>query len=386
MNKSKLALAVIAMWGMLFTSSCKKDDAVPAGTNTGASATANSTHTLVGLFNMGDYTASSNLQLLDSTLNVASNINTGSAVMNFQKWNINGAIRYTYQLYDPNAKSIAGVGYIPGSAVLLDENLKEIKRFRLLPYGSRTTADIDALDGHDFILLDDNHYIAMAYYQKAVSNIDSSLHPAAGCTVVAPIIQEVQNGNVVWEWDATDYPEFYANSVEGNDYTNATNAQDYMHMNSMFIDPKDNNLVCSFRNQNQIVKINRKTGNIIWRLGGKNSDFPMTADQKFLRQHDATINNEGHIMMMDNGDATERPYSRVVELAIDESAKTISSFKSLQLPYSLFCQYMGSVQKTSNTYFIGCGSVPRILEINFNNGSVVADKTLSSVSYRALRY
>src|SRR6185436_20143917 len=95
-----------------------------------------------------------------------------------------------------------------------------------------------------------------------------------------PIAIGIINGVVIWQWDGTDYPEFYSTSVETNDFTNLSKTQDYMHMNSMTIDPRDNNLICSFRNLNQVVKLNRITGNVMWKLGGKNSDFPLTASQK----------------------------------------------------------------------------------------------------------
>src|SRR5699024_2023658 len=85
--------------------------------------------------------------------------------------------------------------------------------------------------------------------------------------VLAAYIQEIKDDEIVWEWISTDYPEFYKNSVENNDYTNSERyAADYMLINSMFIDPKDSNLNMSFRNQDTVVKVDRETNEILWRL------------------------------------------------------------------------------------------------------------------------
>ncbi|WP_431212004.1 aryl-sulfate sulfotransferase [Puia sp. P3] len=180
---------------------------------------------------------------------------------------------------------------------------------------------------------------------------------------------------------------FYANSVEGNNFSDGTNAQDYMHMNGMFIDPKDNNLVCSFRNQDQIIKINRQTNSIVWRLGGKNGDFRLFSDQIFLRQHNPSLaDNNQTLMIFDNGDATLRPESRVLELQLDEANKKIAAFKSFSIPEP-FTAFMGSVQKHGDEYFIGGGTANYMLEVNYVTGQKIKEFTGGQYSsYRAYSY
>ncbi|MBS1771364.1 MAG: aryl-sulfate sulfotransferase [Bacteroidetes bacterium] len=329
---------------------------------------------------------SSTLLVMDNNGNIHISIPLEASSMNFHRWDINGKIRYTYQYYNPYSFLISGIGYIPGYTVLMDENMNVLKHIYLQQYNGRSASDPNVLDGHDFILFDDDHYISMAYYKRPAS-LDNSIVTSDSVTVVAPIIQEVRNGNVVWEWDGSQYPEFYSTSVEGNDFSNTTAAQDYMHMNSMIVDDKDGNLICSFRNLNQIVKINRKTGNIIWRLGGKNSDFAVSSDQQFLRQHDVTLTDGGKtLLVFDNGDFNTRPYTRICEYQLDENSRTISSFKAMKLPNNTFCRFMGSVQKTDSSYFIGCGSTPQIMEVNYNTGAIIKQITLANQSYRVQRY
>ena len=160
-----------------------------------------------------------------------------------------------------------------------------------------------------------------------------------------------------------------------------------MHINSVFIDPRDNNLICSFRNTDQVLKIHRTTGDIVWRLGGKNSDFPMTDEMHFYRQHHATlINNNQTLMLFDNGSHDDRAYSRIIEFDLDESSKEILAFRSLDLPDDIFAEFMGSVQKIGDNYFIGCGGVPKVLEINSLTEEVVLEIDLDETTYRAYKF
>lgn len=324
---------------------------------------------------------------MDATGKVVFEDKQSTAFLNFQRWDINGVRRYTYLQFDSTVYKIPGVGYIPGYVRVCDQNLNVIETVKLLPYNSRNAQDPDALDGHEFIYLGDGHYITMAYFEKVVTNIPSSLNPVNNCKVIACIIQEVKNNAVVFEWDCTNYPELYDISVEGRIYSDSTLAHDYAHLNSIFVDPNDNNLILSFRNFDQIIKINRSSGNIMWKLGGKQSDFPLTSDKTFLRQHHATLTDGGKtLMFLDNGEDAIRRSSRILEFKLDETAKQVMAFKAYDLPDQIFCQYMGSVQKRGNTYFVGTGTGNRIVEFNWVTDEVLLNKTLPNSSYRAFKY
>ena len=159
-----------------------------------------------------------------------------------------------------------------------------------------------------------------------------------------------------------------------------------MHLNSICVDSTDNNLIVSFRNLNEIVKLNRQTGQIIWRLGGNNSDFALTPDQIFLRQHyPRLIENGKTLILLDNGHDSLRAYSRILEFQLDQNAKIISSFKSFTIP-DHFIQFAGSVKKEDNEYFIGGGSADYSLQVNYTTSQELMRMNLKYSSYRALKY
>ena len=79
------------------------------------------------------------------------------------------------------------------------------------------------------------------------------------------------------------------------------------------------NLIISTRNFNEITKINRHTGEIIWRLGVERNQFQFINDNRgFGRQHDASVLSNGNLALFDNGHFLIPQYSSYVEYEIDE--------------------------------------------------------------------
>ena len=309
----------------------------------------------------------------------------GARADDFQKWTFDGKTYYSYLLAEGDY-AIGGQGTEEGYDIVCDSDLNELWRAKYLSAVNGDSTDDDRLDVHDFILLGENHYMAISAHLETPTNIPDSLNPSPKARVVACRIEEVSNGQVVFHWDGTDYPEFYGESVENNNFSDSVNTIDYMHMNSLCIDPNDNNIICSFRNLDEIIKINRTTGDIMWRLGGKHSDFPLTADEKFLRQHFARFTDDGQtLIFVDNGDLTLRPYSRILEFKLNESARTITGFNAYKVPDD-FIRYAGSVKKQNGYYFIGGGSASYALQVNYTTNEVYLRINQKYSSYRALKY
>lgn len=281
-----------------------------------------------------------------------------SAIFDFRQWRIDGKTYYTY-FYDDTA------GYhnpkmkrkiLTGPYVVLDSALNEIRKVNVVPEGDIKASQKQNLDGHDIIMLAENHFIVYCNYEKEVSNIPASLNPPPHKKIYAATIQEIKDGKVVWTWDASKYPEFYLNSVDQDSIAFSDSLpSNYLHMNSIVLDPNDSNLVVSLRCVNQIIKINRKTSDIMWRLGGKNSDFPILDHQRFMGQHFVKfLDDKKTIMLFDNGNKDVRPYTRILEFRLDEKNKKVTHFSAYKVP-ERFTPYKGSVQKVNGNLFITGG-------------------------------
>lgn len=325
------------------------------------------------------------LIVMDGKGNILKQKRTAYGAMNFRRWVLNGQVRYTWAMYDPTKYVIPVINNYCFTSYLADSNLNVIKTINLIAHGDISTDQNQTTDLHDFIYLDDNHYFTLSYYLKTVHNVPASLAPNGDPQVVCPVIQEVQNDQVVWQWEGSDYPEFYSTSVEENNFADTQTPQDYMHLNSMILDPKDNNLIVSCRNLDQVFKINHTTGAIMWRLGGSNSDFPVSDFQQSLRQHFASLTDNGQtLMIFDNGLAGVRESSRILEFQLDETNKAINGFRAFNIPEP-FSQIMGSVQKFGTHYFISGGSARYYLDINYLTGEKYLEVKNPLQSYRIFR-
>ena len=307
------------------------------------------------------------------------------AIYDFRQWRINGKTYYTYMTDDLLVPHIRNISLKTGHAVLLDSSLREIKQIHLIPHGNIVRNRNQDLDLHDIVMFSEDHFITVAAYEKNVHNIPDSLHPSPYIKVVAPIIQEVVKDSVIWQWDGSGYPEFYGTSNLNNHFADTSKTQDYMHINSLCLDPNDGNVIVSFRSMDQVVKINSHTGKIMWRLGGKNSDFPMNPNQQFLRMHSAILTDNGKtLLLLDNGDSILRQTSRVLEFNLDEQQKKITSFKAMSIPEN-YAQFMGSVEKYGDNYLIGGGSANYVLQINSQTIEKKFELAGNQLSYRVYK-
>lgn len=293
----------------------------------------------------------------------------------FKKYNINGKVRYSYLEVNRNMPTV-GEFYELGDVVILDEDYNEIDRITLKD-NDEVKAE-SGIENHDFIMLDDGHYIVSSYELRIVDNVPEDIKSAGSSTkVIASVLQEIKDGEVIWQWDSTDYPQLYELSIEGNNFTNSSTWQDYVHFNSITIDEKDNNLVCSFRNLDSIIKLDRSTGNILWVLGGNGDQFGLDDEQKFSRQHMARVLENGDITIFDNGWDSKK--SRVLQISVDEENKKIVDYKEFSVA-NRFSMYMGSAQKIDNSndvFVIGWGSANTdtaiMSEVDFKNDKVLSE-------------
>lgn len=284
-----------------------------------------------------------------------------------------------------------------GKVVVMNENFDEIYQYDLLPNNGHLHI---RSDNHDYIHISDNHYIIPAYVVR--ENVDMTAYGGANSVdLIDFVFQEVVNNEVVFEWNSANYPELLAETddIYYNQYATSPKV-DYFHFNAINIDPNDNNFIVSARHTNTVYKINRTTGSIMWRFGGKNDDFNLTGNTVISHQHHATILNNGNLLLFDNGVTKSPQQSRLVEFSINENNFTAT----IAHEYSesgKFLNIMGSAQKLTNgNYFIGWGghitsqvnaNKSDITEVNAS-GNILLNISFSnnsnyfSYSYRALKY
>jgi len=272
----------------------------------------------------------------------------------FKKHVIDGNVYYSYHDQDSSADKYGLPGYAPGERVIMNSNFKEISRISF--EASDTVTKGHLIDGHDFLLIDLQHYIMSGYIKDRVYNIEG--YPD-GSNVIYSYLQEVDNGEVVWEWRSIDYPELYSLTVTeatptANDFANEeVDAPDYVHFNAMRLND-DGDLVCSFRHLDTILCLDRTTltDQIKWKLSGNADEFGLSDSQKTSGQHYVTVDGDT-VTAFDNHNLTEE--TRIVTYTIDTDKMSLEDFESYRIDgkYTSAC---GSAQRLyGNTFAIGWG-------------------------------
>ena len=230
-------------------------------------------------------------------------------------------------------------------------------------------------DNHDLQLLDNGGALLLVYREFTYDLTPYGGVPTA--TVFSCIVQELNpDKSLAWEWDGWDH-----NPISDTVVSLAASRVDYDHCNAVEQD-SDGNILVSSRMLNQVTKINRQTGDVIWKLGGKANQFTFTNDPGFSQQHDIRRLPNNHITLFDDG-VPSRGYSRALEYEIDEASKVITRTWEFRGPFTGCC---GSVQRLDNdNTFINWGrGHPTISEVT-PAGVVVFEADLI-FSYRAFKF
>jgi len=272
-----------------------------------------------------------------------------------------------------------------GEYVILDGSYREIARFR--------AANGYRGDHHEFLISPQDTALITIY-----DAVHRDLSPVGGPkngVVVQGIVQEldIETGEVIFEWHSLEHvgiEESYGKPGEDTDYPGL----DYFHINSIDVD-HDNNLLVSARKTFAVYKIVRKSGEVIWRLGGKRSDFEMGEGARFAYQHDARRQKDGTLTIFDNG-MTVFPNgmpktieeSRGIVLDLDERKMKASLLREYTHPDGLRADAAGNVQVLPNgNVFVGWGRALYSSEFD-HGGKLLFDTRLpeGSRSYRAYRF
>jgi hypothetical protein len=208
--------------------------------------------------------------------------------------------------------------------------------------------------------------------------------PARG-EVIGSVVQELAlpSGRVLFEWRSLDHV-----AIEESYASYTGHAYDYFHINSVDVDA-DGHLLLSARNTWAVYKVHRTTGKVLWRLGGKRSDFRMGAGTRFAWQHDARHHEEGRLIsIFDNAAAPPTgPRSRVLVLALDRRARYARLVRQYAHPRQLLAPFMGNAQLLRDGgVVVGWGALPYVTEFD-RDGDVRFDARLPAggMNYRAFR-
>ena len=268
-----------------------------------------------------------------------------------------------------------------GKGVLLDESYRVVAEVRA---GAGVLADI-----HEFQLTDSGTALITSYptMPMDLTPIDG---PAEGW-IWGGRVQEVDvaTGEVLLDWEGTDHIDL-EESVRALADTGADPLHpfDPIHVNSVEEWGPDH-LLLSARHTSTLYRIHRRTGEVVWRLGGKRSDFEVPEEATFGWQHDARVHADGTISIYDNHDNAEEPDEGVVsaglQLRLDEAAGTVEVVRALRHE-DRYGYAMGNAQWLEDDHvLVGWGMDPYATEFDADGNVVWELGGLGLGSYRSWR-
>jgi hypothetical protein len=234
-------------------------------------------------------------------------------------------------------------------------------------------------DGHEFLITPQNTALILSY-TTATADL-SSIGGPSNQTVIDGVVQEVDiaSGKVLFEWNSADHVP-YSQSEQALP-ASASTPWDWFHINAVKLDT-DGNLLIDARDTWTTYKVDRRSGKILWQLGGKASSFTLQAapGQKlnnagdiFAWQHDPEALGNDVYTAFDNEAAgvgntgtdptAEFGFSRAVRFKLDERAHTATLLQSYNQPDALTAPSQGNAQTTADgNLVVGWGSLPYFSE------------------------
>ncbi|MER7013211.1 arylsulfotransferase family protein [Saccharopolyspora sp. NPDC000359] len=258
-------------------------------------------------------------------------------------------------------------GYGEGEYVVLDRSYQQIAAVRA---GGGLRADL-----HEMVITPRDTALLIAYRTAQLDR-----------PVVEGVVQEVDiaTGEVLFDWRSLDHVAVDESTAPLPE--DPAKPYDYFHLNSVTEDAAGN-LLISARHTDAIYQLDRATGQVRWRLGGKRSDFAVDPGAVFARQHDARWHPDGTMSLFDNAASEPGPTSRALVLAVDQQARTAHVVREHPNPGSPTSVSQGNHQVLpGGNSFVGWGSQPEFTEFD-ETGEVALHGSFGDdmPSYRAFR-
>lgn len=227
---------------------------------------------------------------------------------------------------------------------------------------------------HHDILMDEDHHIHTLYRPKKIATV-----PVNGKMVTDTLggdgIMVVDTlGNVLKTWSAWDVWD-----IEKDPYIGEYR-YDRFHINGLCFD-KEGNYLISAPIEDQIWKVDAKSGELVWRFG-RNGDFAMDTTAYFSFQHSPYITEEGDLMLFDNGLFAQRSGAKAFRL--DETNRTAKTVINATLPPDKYTSRMGNAFILPNGNLLQCSSKTGSIMVTDKEGEVLWESIMPYAPYRAI--
>lgn len=248
-------------------------------------------------------------------------------------------------------------------------------------------------DVHEFEEAPNGHHFLDSYVPHPAVDLSPYGGPRRA-HVAFPRIQELdRHGHTVWAWSSLgrigldESERWWNHSILLNAHrVNGKPTYDAVHLNS--IEPwGDSQVVISTRHTDAVYGISRRTGDILWKLGGTRTGKSLRVigdpygRMPFAGQHDARVN--GHVLSVFDNETHRSNRPRAAFYRLDLAARTATFIRALHEPKVTSSHCCGSVRAYGDGWLVDWGDNRWITGFN-RQGKIAFRLHLASSTYRAV--
>ncbi|KAL2842410.1 ASST-domain-containing protein [Aspergillus pseudoustus] len=209
-------------------------------------------------------------------------------------------------------------GHGDGSIYMLDSSYNEVYKLKG-PHG--LSADL-----HEFQITR-NDTALFTVYDVVQADFKSVGGPSQGWIWDGRFVEvDVETNDVLFEWRASEHINF-TEVTQSRDHAGESyeTAWDFFHINGVDKDAKGNFLVTALH-ADYLVYVDGRTGDVIWRLGGKRSNFKDLSSgdaSTFAWPHHARFRDEDTAITLFDNASPKHPRNRGIYLDVDQSKMSV---------------------------------------------------------------
>jgi hypothetical protein len=253
------------------------------------------------------------------------------------------------------------------------------------------------IDDHDLQRAANGDYVFVVYQPKEGVDLTAYGGPAAATVLEAEIEEVSPGGKLVWSWSSDGHVALSESTRWLKTIMSAPvtipgpegvpeQAYDFFHPNAVSLD--GNTVLFSLRQTDGVYAIDKKTGAILWKLGGTQTAQSLAvvgdpyASTPLGGQHDVRVQPDGTVSVFDDGTFLNRP-PRLARYQIDTTARTATLVQQIADPTITTSVCCGSARSLSNgDWVISWGGDPSFGEYRAD-GALVFRITFDGLfSYR----
>jgi hypothetical protein len=244
-------------------------------------------------------------------------------------------------------------------------------------------------DFHELRKLENGNFLITSYLPRQHADL-TAFGGGSDDSVIDGVIEEIgPAGEQLWKWSTEDHVGL---AETGRWWPQALKspARDIVHINAVEADEEDNAILISLRHTDGVYKIDKATGQVIWKLGGTwtPKSLAVVGDPEGAYplggQHDVRLQADGTITIHDNNTNQPGP-PRAVRYQIDEASHTATMVEQVidpDVPSSFCC---GSARRYGDgSWLMSWGGQPLITEFNGLGERTFRLEISGGFSYRAV--